>query len=52
MIGWGTEKDVPYWLLVNSWSENWGNKGTFKIRRGTNECDIDENTTSGIPAIN
>ena len=52
LIGWGTEKDVPYWLLVNSWSENWGNEGTFKIRRGTNECGIDYSTTSGIPAIN
>ncbi|XP_025017827.1 cathepsin B [Tetranychus urticae] len=33
IIGWGTEDCVDYWLGMNSWGENWGDKGTFKIRR-------------------
>jgi hypothetical protein len=27
-------------LVKNSWGSNWGNGGTIKIRRGTNECGI------------
>jgi len=51
LIGWGEEYDVPYWLLVNSWNEDWGDNGVFKIRRGTNECGIDNSTTGGIPDV-
>ncbi|XP_050439991.1 cathepsin B-like [Adelges cooleyi] len=49
LIGWGVEKETPYWLLVNSWNENWGDKGMFKIRRGTNECEIEESMSAGVP---
>lgn len=49
LIGWGEERGIPYWLMVNSWSEDWGDKGLFKIRRGTNECGIDNGTTAGVP---
>ena len=32
MIGWGTENGTPYWLIKNSWNDQWGDKGTFKIQ--------------------
>ena len=51
LIGWGEERGVPFWLLVNSWNEDWGDKGLFKIRRGTNECGIDNSTTGGVPVV-
>jgi cathepsin B len=51
LIGWGEEYGVPYWLMVNSWNDNWGDNGLFKIRRGTNECGIDNSTTAGVPVI-
>lgn len=51
LIGWGEEFGVPYWLLMNSWNEEWGDEGLFKIRRGTNECGIDNSTTGGVPVI-
>lgn len=51
VIGWGEENGVPYWLLVNSWNLDWGTRGTFKIRRGTNECGIDYSMTAGIPKL-
>eukprot|EP00041_Stephanoeca_diplocostata_P011538 m.190980 g.190980 ORF g.190980 m.190980 type:complete len:339 (+) comp18580_c0_seq1:82-1098(+) len=45
MIGWGTEDGTPYWLIKNSWNEQWGDGGTFKIARGTNECGIEDDVT-------
>lgn len=51
LIGWGEEFGVPYWLMVNSWNDQWGDRGVFKIRRGTNECGIDNSTTAGVPVI-
>lgn len=49
VIGWGRENGMPYWLLVNSWGLEFGNNGTFKVLRGVNECDIEEEPTAGIP---
>ncbi|XP_050530570.1 cathepsin B-like [Daktulosphaira vitifoliae] len=49
LIGWGVENDVRYWLLLNSWNTAWGDNGSFKIRRGTNECGIEDSTTAGVP---
>lgn len=34
---------------MNSWNEEWGNNGTFKILRGVNECDIEAQVTAGLP---
>ncbi|VDM82452.1 unnamed protein product [Strongylus vulgaris] len=51
LIGWGKEKKTPYWLIANSWGEDWGEKGLFKIVRGTNECGIEGYAVAGIPKI-
>ena len=47
IIGWGTESSTPYWLVANSWNEDWGDKGTFKILRGKNECGIEAQVVAG-----
>jgi len=42
MIGYGTmTPGGDYWLVKNSWNEEWGDNGTFKIARGSNECGIE-----------
>jgi len=51
MIGWGVEDDVPYWLIVNSWNNDWGDKGTFKILRGQDHCGIESEIVAGIPKL-
>lgn len=49
LVGWGVRDSVPYWLVQNSWGEAWGDGGFFKIRRGTNECKIEENCVGCLP---
>ncbi|KAM9311852.1 uncharacterized protein PAF06_009718 [Gastrophryne carolinensis] len=45
IVGYGTEKDEEkgdqdYWIIKNSWSEEWGEKGFGKIKRNVNKCFI------------
>jgi cathepsin B len=47
MIGWGEEGGVPYWTCVNSWNDSWGEKGTFRILRGSDECGIEGSVVAG-----
>ncbi|CAH8430253.1 unnamed protein product [Schistosoma margrebowiei] len=47
IIGWGVEKKTPYWLVANSWNEDWGENGYFKILRGHNECEIESYVIAG-----
>lgn len=51
IIGWGTRSGEDYWLVANSWNPTWGDNGTFKIRRGTNECGIEGMVTAGTVAL-
>jgi len=46
VIGWGS-KPEPYWLVVNSWNQDWGDNGMFKIARGNNECGIESQISAG-----
>ncbi|OIW11055.1 hypothetical protein TanjilG_22862 [Lupinus angustifolius] len=51
LIGWGTSDDgEEYWLLANQWNRSWEDDGYFKIKRGTNECGIEDDITAGLPS--
>jgi cathepsin B len=53
ILGWGVDESssAPYWLVANSWNEDWGDKGFFKISRGNNECGIEDGIVAGAPKL-
>jgi len=51
ILGWGVEDSTPYWLVANSWNEDWGDKGFFKISRGNDECGFEDGIVAGLPKL-
>ncbi|KAK2179007.1 hypothetical protein NP493_519g04030 [Ridgeia piscesae] len=51
IMGWGVENGTDYWLVANSWNADWGDKGTFKILRGKNECGIEGTVIAAAPKV-
>jgi len=47
MIGWGVDNGTPYWICTNSWNDSWGESGSFRILRGSNECGIEGSVVAG-----
>jgi cathepsin B len=52
ILGWGVENSTPYWLVANSWNQDWGDNGFFKILRGKDECGIESGIVAGAPKLN
>jgi cathepsin B len=48
IIGWDVINNVPAWLIANSWSNRWGMNGFFYIKRGTDECGIEDDVVAGM----
>lgn len=51
IIGWGTENNEDYWLIANSYGQGFKEGGFFKMRRGINECNIEETVIGSEPLL-
>jgi len=49
VLGWGTLSGTPYWLCANSWNPDWGMNGFFMIKRGDDQCGIEDGMCAGLP---
>ena len=51
IVGWGQNEAMKYWIVRNSWGSKWNGDGHFKILRGKNHCEIEENVFVGFPNL-
>jgi len=54
-VGWGETMHngeiMPYWILKNSWGEDWGQNGYFNMLRGANLGAIENQAVYMSPII-
>uniref|UniRef100_A0A1E1WH51 SMB domain-containing protein n=1 Tax=Pectinophora gossypiella TaxID=13191 RepID=A0A1E1WH51_PECGO len=51
IIGWGEERGDRYWTVANSWGQEWGEDGYFRIARGTDESGIESFVIAGLSDV-
>jgi len=49
--GWGEENGEKYWILKNTWGDDWGENGHFRMRRGTDESSVESMAEVADPYI-
>lgn len=51
IVGWGEENGIKYWWIKNTWGEEYGINGYFRILRGVNMCHIEQNVHGFFPDL-
>jgi hypothetical protein len=51
IIGWGMDPEdkEEFWIIKNSWGEDWGEDGYARIAKGVKELGLEDLVTTGVP---
>ncbi|KAF8300355.1 putative cysteine peptidase [Trypanosoma cruzi] len=48
LVGYNDSAAVPYWIIKNSWTTQWGEDGYIRIAKGSNQCLVKEEASSAV----
>lgn len=51
LVGWGEQDGEKFWKCLNSWGKDWGENGYFRIKRGSDDSNIESMAEAATPYL-